>query len=136
MSSSIRSKLLAHSKSQLSVVGVNIFIGLISICIIIYKFLDVIHEIKGMSTVDQAAVDLLTANMLNTILLIFVISSCIAAILTLLLTHRMAGPMIRLKHYFQKIQETGQVKEKLCFRRDDYFSEVPDVINDSLNSLK
>ena len=64
------------------------------------------------------------------------VSVSTTAVFTLLLSHRMAGPMIRLKNYFQQVVKTGEFPEQLRFREGDFFQDLPPAINDAFLSLK
>jgi hypothetical protein len=69
--------------------------------------------------------------------LIFIVT----ALLTLLtivgfglfLSHRVAGPLYRLKQYLAETPVDGKVQELLKFRDGDYFPDVADAINSRLS---
>jgi hypothetical protein len=44
------------------------------------------------------------------------------------MSNRVAGPLHRLKIYLT-VQKTGNTQEPLKFRKDDYFQDVADVVN-------
>ncbi len=71
------------------------------------------------------------------LLLIFLACSFLAmilvAILGLTLSHKIAGPIHRLKIFFIHLRESGG-KGKLSFRKGDYFVELPEIINSYLES--
>jgi hypothetical protein len=46
----------------------------------------------------------------------------------LVLSHRIAGPMYRLKRHFETVAKTG-VHAPLKFRDDDFFLEIPEAYN-------
>lgn len=57
-------------------------------------------------------------------------------------SHRIAGPLYRLRRFFSDArdlqQESGEAKAKLrpiFFRQNDFFPEVPDSINDYLKQV-
>jgi hypothetical protein len=52
----------------------------------------------------------------------------ISTVFGLVLSHRIAGPMYRLRKHFEKVAETGK-HEPLRFRDDDFFLEIPDAYN-------
>ena len=56
--------------------------------------------------------------------------------ITLIVSHRLAGPMTRLRTYFAEIKSSGQVQDPLKFRKDDYMLELADEINSALENLK
>lgn len=54
---------------------------------------------------------------------------------SILLSHRIAGPIVRLQQYFVRIIETGEIS-KLEFRKNDFFDDLPTIANKALESLK
>ena len=75
----------------------------------------------------------------QSLLLIFIICSFLAiaivAISGLILSHRIAGPIHRLKMHFAELTQ-GKVMPKLSFRKNDFFTEVPGVINEYLEKAR
>ncbi|MGR3177472.1 MAG: hypothetical protein ACUZ8E_05410 [Candidatus Anammoxibacter sp.] len=63
-----------------------------------------------------------------------IVSAIVSIISTLILSHRIAGPFTRLKSYFKAISETAEVKP-LKFRDRDFFSDVPQIINDAFKKV-
>lgn len=59
------------------------------------------------------------------------------SLVTLLLSHRLAGPILRLRSFFTKmIEKDGALPpEKIKFRDGDFFSELPEIINRALEKL-
>ncbi len=58
-----------------------------------------------------------------------VVTLLIITIFSLILSHRIAGPIHHLKTYFQRLSATGKARQKLFFRKSDFFHEVPENIN-------
>lgn len=73
----------------------------------------------------------------NQMFWIFLICSLLAvvtvAFLGLILSHRIAGPIHRLKTHMIQLTE-GKALARLSFRKDDYFVELPNIINDYIES--
>lgn len=73
------------------------------------------------------------------LLMIFIFCSIIAMIFVLvfglLVSHRIAGPIHRLKMHLSQVSEGKEVRE-LSFRKGDYFTEVPALVNQALTALK
>lgn len=65
-----------------------------------------------------------------------VIGLLTTGIATLLLSHKMAGPMIRLKNFFADISKNGNFPENLHFREGDFFQDLPPTINQAFDHLK
>lgn len=63
-------------------------------------------------------------------------SLLLTSVITLLLSHKLAGPMIRLKSYFENISKTGEFPDQIQFREGDFFEELPPIINNAFSSIK
>lgn len=70
--------------------------------------------------------------------LIFIICSVLTTtcvlLLGLFLSHRIAGPIHRLKSYLQDFHR-NEKNPPLSFREGDYFGELPAIVNDCLAKL-
>jgi hypothetical protein len=51
----------------------------------------------------------------------------------LILSHKISGPICRLKSYFSGLEKNK--KPSLAFRKNDFFSELPEVINSALERV-
>jgi len=65
-----------------------------------------------------------------------IVGILVTSISTLLLSHKMAGPMIRLRNYFNTIAKNGDFPETLTFREGDFFRDLPPTINQAFITLK
>ena len=66
----------------------------------------------------------------------FSLSFIFLSISTLILSHRLAGPITRLKSFFGNIAQNGlKPGEKLSFRKGDFFYELPSLINAALEKI-
>lgn len=54
---------------------------------------------------------------------------------TVALTHRMAGPIVRLRGHIRAITDGDEVGP-LKFRDGDFFNDVPDLFNEMVSALK
>ncbi len=50
-------------------------------------------------------------------------------------SHRIAGPLYKLQKYLREVRENGY-KDKLFFRKNDYFPEVAEDLNSTLELLE
>lgn len=64
-----------------------------------------------------------------------IISLTLSFLITLFISHKFAGPLVRLKNYFDEISKTGEIKE-LKFREGDYLSDLPEKVNNAFNKIK
>jgi hypothetical protein len=63
--------------------------------------------------------------------------SNIAILWGLFYSHKIAGPLFRLQSYFKNAAiDSVELKNKIYFRDDDFFQEVPDSINRYIDSVK
>ncbi|RLA62683.1 MAG: hypothetical protein DRQ88_08815 [Epsilonproteobacteria bacterium] len=53
----------------------------------------------------------------------------------LILSNRVAGPLIKLRSYFEDMAETGKLK-KISFREGDFFKEIEVAFNKSVEKLE
>ena len=53
----------------------------------------------------------------------------------LILSNRIAGPLIKLRSYFEDMAETGKLK-KISFRDGDFFKEIEVSFNESIDKLE
>ncbi len=63
----------------------------------------------------------------------------IVALWGLFFSHKIAGPLFRLNQYFKKATEKRELQDKIYFREDDFFHEIPAAINqyvDTANDQK
>ncbi len=58
----------------------------------------------------------------------------LAFVVNIFLTHRVAGPLFKLKKFFQAITD-GQDNGRLTFRDGDHFPEVATAYNEAMNTL-
>jgi hypothetical protein len=65
----------------------------------------------------------------------FIAVVIVVAVIGLVLSHRIAGPMYRLKTHFDETAKTG-VPRKINFRENDYFQEVPEAYNRQFDSAQ
>lgn len=62
--------------------------------------------------------------------------SSVAILWGLFYSHKIAGPLYRLQRYFiEAATENTQLKNKIYFRDDDFFQEVPASINRYIDSV-
>ncbi|MCC7442984.1 MAG: hypothetical protein IT285_15230 [Bdellovibrionales bacterium] len=54
---------------------------------------------------------------------------------TLVYSHRLAGPIVRLRSYLRHVAETGQ-RPPLEFREDDFFQDVPFLVNEAFDRVE
>ena len=71
----------------------------------------------------------------NGLLVVFIISAIISTVIIFYLSHRVAGPIVRLIRFFKDLRSTGEI-QPLKFRKNDYFTELTSEVNTALDSLR
>jgi hypothetical protein len=64
-----------------------------------------------------------------------VLAMVLVAILGLTLSHKIAGPIHRMKRHMTELTQ-GKTLPQLSFRKNDYFLELPEILNKYINSRK
>jgi methyl-accepting chemotaxis protein len=65
-----------------------------------------------------------------------VVGTFVSVISTLIISHRLIGPIQRTKMYFDRMAETGHIQGKLKYRQNDFFSDLSASINRAISALK
>ena len=139
-----RRKYLVYPKFQMTLIILNTVVtmalfGLISY-LVIRSHLYLENLVKQTRLPAQNLFIQLLTEQLRSLLIYMFISLSVGLIttatLTLFLSHKMAGPMIRLKSFFSGISKGGEFPEPIRFREGDFFQELPPVINHAFQSLK
>lgn len=56
----------------------------------------------------------------------------VSTIVTLIVSQRLAGPIIRIQNYLKQIIKTGHVDPTVEFRSGDFFPDLPRLLNSAL----
>ena len=75
------------------------------------------------------------SDVLKTVIGIEAVFLGLTFLMSLLVSHRVAGPLYKLKSHFDKIRG-GKFEPDLRFRKHDHFKDLADAYNDSMKSLK
>jgi hypothetical protein len=71
---------------------------------------------------------------------VYLVTSLLVLVITvmagLILSHRVAGPLHRLKTYLLKAGSAEEPANKLSFRHGDFFQDIPPVVNETIDRLK
>jgi hypothetical protein len=83
------------------------------------------------------AVEVQAQNFYSHLFIGLLIALAVSSAVTLILSQRLAGPVLRLKHYMDKINSRQKVPAKpLKFRKGDFFPDLPGTFNGAVTSLK
>jgi signal transduction histidine kinase len=137
-----RSKVLIDSRLQFKVVsllGLVAFLAALALVATVYM-----HHLKVAAYIEQAqmspkalASDFreLTEILMTRLLVIVVLMVGTFMFLGLVLTHRIAGPMYRLRTELSKMLQ-GKEISKIQFRKDDEFQDLSQLINQLVERCK
>jgi len=137
-------KYLVYPKFQLTLIILNtivtlVLFGLTSL-LVVRSHIYLEELVKQTRIPAQNLFTQLLAQQLRTLLIYMgvamVVGLLTTGLATLLLSHKMAGPMIRLKNFFSDISKTGNFPDNLYFREGDFFQDLPPMINQAFDHLK
>lgn len=138
-----RKKLLINPDFQLKIMGWLTGLALAPICIFFGAHYYFFWKLRKLGKDIQLDSDHIYFRFIEgqsqDLFLIFimcaVLTIVIASVIGLLLSHRIAGPIHRLKGHLTSLGQ-GQEVQDLSFRKGDYFTELPPIVNESVHSLK
>ena len=137
-------KYLVYPKFQMTLILLNsavtlVLFGLIAF-MVIRSHLYLENLVKQTRLPAQNLfIQLLTEQLRSLLIYMFValgIGVFTTATFTLLISHKMAGPMIRLRHFFTTVSKSGNFPEQLRFRDGDFFQDLPPAVNQAFTVLK
>lgn len=74
-------------------------------------------------------------HLINKLIYAGIAAFILSLLLTIYISHRASGPIVRLKSYFREIKESQKIYP-LKFRQGDYFDDLPEVVNEALKNMK
>jgi hypothetical protein len=144
ISSLFRRKYIIYPKLQFSLIA----LASVLLCCLFFASLFAVHQSysylknEGINLGLPAQhsyfqfLDLQAGLVYRSITISFLVCLIAGLIFTILLSHRMAGPIVRLRNFFLQIAEHGYDKKPLRFRKKDFFSDLPDAINKALQKIE
>lgn len=141
----LRSKrwLLIYPKFQLQLVGLNALVLIGVFGFIARGALKSFDEFREMGLSAQLPADhvyfrflsLQSSNLVWHLSVGFLLSFVLSTGLILVLSHRLAAPILRLHTYFSTLIK-NEKRIPLKFRKRDFFSELPPLINEALDTME
>jgi sensor histidine kinase YesM len=136
-----RSKILINKKFQLKFaffVCSWIFALSMIYPLIIYNLFEYFFQfLQTHQNISAAPVDQIKEIQSQLLLLLGIIQLLfllITFLLSLFLSHRIAGPLYKLKKSMEEFAK-GNLDQKITFRKNDHFVELQDTFNDMVNSV-
>jgi hypothetical protein len=66
----------------------------------------------------------------------FGVSFALFSLGALYLSNRLAGPIVRMRGFFRGLGSSSSEPDQLKFRKDDFFGDLPPLINSALSRLR
>lgn len=113
-----------------------IFAGIVFLSGLVYPliFMDFLSEFARQSPELQAQASKSKEDLLLFLLPIQVLFAILAFLVSIFMTHKIAGPMYKLKNHLADIR-LGDGITPLTFRRGDHFHDVADEVSDFLETV-
>ncbi|MGE4233936.1 MAG: hypothetical protein AB7F43_11460 [Bacteriovoracia bacterium] len=139
-----RIRLLVYPRFQLGLITANLVVMTAAIFFVIYEMRRAIESLKEMGVASHIPADHAYFRFLewqmgqfnDYLAFAYGMAFFLSVTTTLVLSNRLAGPIIRLNSFFKKIAENGFSGELIRFRKGDFFSYLPDIINKALARIK
>ena len=74
-------------------------------------------------------------DLLMLLMLMQVVFVSITFIISIFMSHRIAGPLYKLSRFFREARD-GNLEQKISFRKKDYFQELVGEYNDMMESIR
>ena len=138
-----RRKFLIMPSFQLTLILWNAMITVVIFVIVLFQVNVGMRELKKMG--DNAGfhpenpffkfIDELSGKFYSHVSVAFIFGLIVSSLMTLYLSHKMAGPLYRMRTFFEKMSDDGKVND-ISFRKGDYLSDFSAVINRALSKIK
>jgi len=129
---------------QFALIIVNVIIISLSTAVIYFKIMDSFNTLKNIGkeaglveghpyfSFLDSTINIISINIAWT----FTLSLFLTIAASIYLSHKIVGPIYRLKQYFLQMSESEEKRRPLSFRDGDYYSDLPGIINKALDNLK
>lgn len=137
----LRKKFFIYPKFQATLMGINFLVLGIMFTLISFQ---VSHVLKKLVQSGEALhlepshpyfhfIHAETGMFTSYLAWAFFVCAIVSNIAILLISHRVAGPIVRMSDYFKSISDNkGEVEQPLHFRKGDFFNELPELVNKAL----
>ena len=127
---------------QLTLIFWNILIAFLIFIVVLFQIASGMHDLSMMGTNAGFPpnhpyfmfVREMSGNFYIHITIAFFVGMAVSWLMTLYVSHKVAGPLYRMKSYFEKISGGDEVKD-ISFRKGDYLTEFAGVINGALKKI-
>lgn len=138
-----RFNFIIYPQFQFAIILLNLIVFGITAIATVVQFFSMMNYIKSIGLDANlrenhpffAFIQFQESTFLTYFLIGIVVAFIVTSFVTLIISHRMAGPIVRLKSYLREVKEKREVLP-LKFRKHDFFKDLPDIVTDALKSLK
>lgn len=138
-----RLKILTYPKFQLSVLGSILFADFSIFSIISYRIhvnFDLLKSLGKKAGLNEEhlffeSIKIQEKMITNDLLIVFFASLLFTIFFTLYLSNKLTGPILRLRSYLEGYL-AGKTNQELSFRENDYFTDIPPLLNKVLKQKK
>lgn len=133
-----RSILLVNKKFQIRFsIYVCVFLSVLSLIypLLIYQIFEYFMNFAKVHGVNSLVLESLKKEIIKNLIFLEAAIICMNFLLSIYLSHRVAGPIYKLSQYF-KTFEDGKLRGDIKFRKHDHFKDLADGYNDMVAKLK
>jgi hypothetical protein len=134
--------LVIYPAFQLPLLGFNLFIIALSLLVFWVTGHQILSDLQPAGSLSGIEVGFYnkylqyqTEQFNRTFLIASLVAIVASTLFTLYLSHRMAGPMVRLRAHFRAIRDGVNPIPDLRFRDNDLLSDIPPLVNEAIAAL-
>ncbi len=139
-----KTKFLLYPKFQLALIATSSFVTILTALVSTAMVYQSYNNLKAMGVAVQLRADhpyfeFLTMQSYKMYWALGIgagISLFFSVVIMLFITHRLVGPLHRLRSYLTEIAKTGHVERPLKFRDGDYLEDLPEAVNTAFDAIK
>ncbi len=135
-------KLLIYPRFQLPLIGINLgilFLAFVGFWVTSQQMVQDLAPAAKLSGVEveffQRYLSYQEAQFRSAFLIAMLLAALVSGGATLLLSHRVAGPIVRLRGFLRSIVK-GEQTAPLTFRDGDFLSDLPHLVNEAVDALR
>ncbi|HLE13021.1 MAG: hypothetical protein A2504_17600 [Bdellovibrionales bacterium RIFOXYD12_FULL_39_22] len=138
----MRKKLLIYPKFQLVLLVVNAATITTCLAFVVFQIISFFNHMRELGVSAGFGefhayfkfIRLQEETIISNLLVALLLAIIFSTIVYVFLSHKVSGPIVRLQSFFSAIAEKGTFS-KLSFRKNDFFDELPPIINSALLSV-
>jgi hypothetical protein len=135
-------KLLIYPQFQIPLVGLNLAAIGVSLLVFWVAAQNTLRDLQPAGALSGIDIDFYrrfleyqSSQFRNMFLSATAVSVAFSTLVTLFLSHRIAGPMVRLRSYFHALKDGADPIPQLAFRDRDFLGDIPPLVNEAIAAL-